>query len=259
MLEPSMTPSMIHVSPSKTALLVGLLGLLGSAGLAPAQTALPTEAARSPGAAGSAPAPAKAVTPRAASKPAATPQAQAQPTQAQPTQAQPTQAQPTQAQPVSSIQTGALPAPDFQTKEHLQKAGVKRCLPTVQAVGQATMAGSAQYAAVSTWNSKQPDNRFSVSMIGQQFGAGLNSLPNGLSGVFSVPTTEGNCDAASLQIIPTTDSCASVQAQILTKGKALGNLAGVPLLQNAANAQVMLLPAAGNGCVLVALSTVYAE
>jgi hypothetical protein len=61
-----------------------------------------------------------------------------------------------------------------------------------------------------------------------------------------------------LTIISTTDSCASVQAQILTKGKALGNLAGVPLLQNAANAQV-LLPAAGSGCLLVAVSTLYTE
>ena len=232
---------MTHTSPSKTALLAGLIGILGSAGLAVAQTAVPTEAARSPGAAGSAPAPAKAVAPRSASKPAAVPATQ------------------TQAQPVAPIQTGAIPVPDFQTKEQLQKAGVKRCLPTVQAVGQATMTGSALYAAVSTWNNKQPDNRFSVSMIGQQFAAGQNSMPNGLSGVFSVPTAEGKCDAASVQIIPTTDSCAAVQAQILTKGKALGNLAGVPLLQNAANAQVMLLPAAGNGCVLVALSALYTE
>ncbi len=226
---------MTHASPSKTALLAGLLGILSSAGLAQAQTALPA------GTAGAVSAPAKAATPKAAAKPAAAPAAQPE------------------AQPVAPIQTGAIAVPDLQTKEQLQKAGVKRCLPTVQAVGQATMAGSAQYAAVSTWNNKQPDNRFSISMIGQQYAIGQNSMPNGLSGVFSVPTAEGKCDAASVQVIPTTDSCATVQAQILTKGKPLGNLAGVPLLQNAANAQVMLLPAAGNGCVLVALSTIYTE
>ena len=143
--------------------------------------------------------------------------------------------------------------------EQLQKGGVKRCLQMAQAVGQATMMGSSQYAAASTWNNKQPDNRFSVSMIGQQFAPGQNSTTNGLAGVFSVPTAEGKCDAAAVQIIPTTEACATVQAQIMTKGKELGNLAGVPLLQNAANAQVMLLPAANNSCVLVALSTVYTE
>jgi hypothetical protein len=212
-----------------TLTLAGLLGGLSSAGMTLAQTAVPTEAARSPSAA----APAKAAAPQPASKPAAPP--------------------------VTQAQAGALAAPDFQTKEQLQKAGVRRCLQTAQSIGRATMTGSAQYAAVSTWNSKQPDNRFSVSMIGQQFAAGQNSVPNGLSGVFSVPTAEGNCDAAAVQIIPTVDPCSSMQAQILVKGRTLGNLAGVPLLQNAANAQVMLLPGANNSCVLVVLSTVYSE
>jgi len=156
-------------------------------------------------------------------------------------------------------QAAASGSTAFQTLDQLQRAGVKRCLQTAKAVGQATMTGSSEYAAVSTWNNKQPDNRFSVSMIGQHFAPGQNSTSNGLSGVFSVPTSEGKCDAAAVQIIPTTEPCTSVQAQILQKGRTLGNLAGVPLLQNAANAQVMLLPAANNSCVLVALSTVYTE
>jgi hypothetical protein len=224
--------------------LAGFAGATALAALAHAQTAQPAATppsqGASQGAAGSTVAPARSTKPKAAPK--AEPAAQAVP-----------------AAPVTTGTIAPAPAAVFQTTEQLQKAGVKRCLQTAQAVGQATMAGSAQYAAVSTWNNKQPDNRFSVSMIGQQFAAGQNSMPNGLSGVFSVPTAEGKCDAASVQVIPTTDSCAAVQAQILTKGKVLGNLAGVPLLQNAANAQVMLLPAAGNGCVLVALSAIYTE
>ena len=121
------------------------------------------------------------------------------------------------------------------------------------------MVGTSEYAAASTWHSKQPDQRFSVSMIGQKFGAGDNSIHNGVSGVFSSPTAEGKCDAAAVQIIPTSEPCSKTQAQILEKGKSLGNLAGVPLLQNAASAQVMLIPAANNTCVLVALSTFYTE
>jgi hypothetical protein len=158
----------------------------------------------------------------------------------------------------------AAPAPaataaEFQTMEQLQKAGVKRCLQLAQAVGQATMVGTSEYAAASTWHSTQPDNRFSVSMIGQRFGTNQNSMTNGISGIFSTPTADGRCDAAAVQIIPTGEPCAKTQAQILEKGKSLGNLAGVPILQNAANAQVMLLPAANNTCVLVALSTVYTQ
>ena len=150
-------------------------------------------------------------------------------------------------------------APDFQTMEQLQKAGVKRCLQIAQAVGQATMVGTSEYAAASTWNAKHPDNRFSVSMIGQKFNSTDASIGNGVSGVFSSPTSEGKCDAAAIQIIPTSEPCSKTQAQILEKGKSLGNLAGVQIFQNAANAQVMLIPAANNSCVLVALSTVYTE
>lgn len=148
---------------------------------------------------------------------------------------------------------------DFQTMEQLQKAGIKRCLQLAQAVGQATMVGTSEYAAASTWHSKQPDQRFSVSMIGQKFSGADTTISNGVSGVFSAPTAEGRCDAAALQIIPTSEPCSKTQAQILEKGKSLGNLAGVPLLQNAASAQVLLIPAANNTCVLVALSTVYTE
>ena len=147
---------------------------------------------------------------------------------------------------------------DFQTMDQLQKAGIKRCLQLAQAVGQATMVGTSEYAAASTWHSKQPDNRFSVSMIGQKFGKDATAT-SGISGVFSSPTVEGKCDAAAIQIIPTSEPCSKAEAQIKEKGKPLGNLAGVPLLQNAANAQVMLMPAPNTGCVLVALSTVYTE
>ena len=149
------------------------------------------------------------------------------------------------------------PQGEIQTMEQLSKAGVKSCLQIAKAVGQATMFGT-EYAAASTWNSKQPDSRFSVSMIGQKL-APNSGATNGISGVFSAPTSNGKCDAAAVQIIPTQDSCGKIQTQVLEKGKLLGDLAGVPILQNAANAQVMLIPAASNSCVIVALSTAYTE
>ena len=84
------------------------------------------------------------------------------------------------AAPQATTQAAAPGVPDgaFQTLQQLQKAGVKRCLGMAEAVGRANMTGSNQYAAVSTWNSKQPDQRFSVSMIGQQFQGGPNAIPN---------------------------------------------------------------------------------
>ena len=151
----------------------------------------------------------------------------------------------------------AAPQSEIQTMDQLAKAGVKSCLQIAKAVGQATMFGT-EYAAASTWHSKQPDSRFSVSMIGQRL-LPESGATNGISGVFSAPTSNGKCDAAALQIIPTQDACSKIQAQVMEKGKLLGDLAGIPILQNAANAQVMLIPAAANGCVVVALSTAYTE
>ncbi|MEQ1669602.1 MAG: hypothetical protein ABL893_01960 [Hyphomicrobium sp.] len=168
-------------------------------------------------------------------------------------------AKPTQAAPSAKPATVTVePAQgEIQTMEQLSKAGVKSCLQIAKAVGQATMFGT-EYAAASTWNSKQPDNRFSVSMIGQKLAPNAGAT-NGISGVFSAPTSNGKCDAAAVQIIPTQDACAKIQTQVLEKGKLLGDLAGIPILQNAANAQVMLIPAASNSCVVVALSTAYTE
>ena len=158
--------------------------------------------------------------------------------------------------PAAAPAAGAA-ATEIQTMDQLSKAGVKSCLQIAKAVGQATMFGT-EYAAASTWHSKQPDSRFSVSMIGQKL-APNSGATNGISGVFSAPTTDGKCDAAAVQIIPTQDACSKIQAQVMEKGKLLGDLAGIPILQNSANAQVMLIPAAANGCVIVALSTAYTE
>jgi hypothetical protein len=166
-------------------------------------------------------------------------------------------AKPAAAAPAAKPATSASPEAEIQTMEQLSKAGVKNCLQIAKAVGQATMFGT-EYAAASTWNSKQPDNRFSVSMIGQKLAPNAGAT-NGISGVFSAPTANGKCDAAAVQIIPTQDPCSKIQAQVLEKGKLLGDLAGIPILQNAANAQVMLIPAPSNSCVVVALSTAYTD
>ena len=62
-----------------------------------------------------------------------------------------------------------------------------------------------------------------------------------------------------VQVIPTCVSCKDVQVQILLQGKALSELAGIPLLQDQSNARVMLLPSAGNGCVIVGVNNFYVE
>jgi len=152
----------------------------------------------------------------------------------------------------------AQSAQDFQVVTQLEQAGVKRCLPAVNDLARFEMSGVTEYASSATWHKGEPDNRLFTSVIGQKFGQNA-STPVGLSGVVSAPGAVGKCDAVGFQILPTAASCATIQAQILSKGQLIGNLVGVPVLRDAQNLRLMLLPAAGNGCVIVALNNYYAD
>jgi len=149
-------------------------------------------------------------------------------------------------------------ATTFQVDQQLQAAGVKTCLPSAGGIARSEMAGVTEYAAASTWNKVTPDQRLVSAVIGQRFGQSV-AAPMGLSGVVSAPNASGKCDSVAIQVIPTANACASVQTQVLAKGQLLGTLAGVPMLRNEQNMQVMLLPTPGDGCVIVALNNFYAE
>ena len=162
---------------------------------------------------------------------------------------------------VAAPAAAASPTPaagDFQLTTQLQAAGVKTCLDTATNMGRFEMTGATEYAASSTWNKTSPDKRQFTSIIGQKFGQST-ATPLGLSGVISSPGAEGKCDAVALQILPSVSACSAIQSQVLVKGEMLGNLAGVPMMRNAQNLRVMLLPTAGNGCVIVGMSNFYTE
>ncbi len=146
----------------------------------------------------------------------------------------------------------------FQMADQLQSAGVKRCLGLADGMGRFEMKGVTQYAATSTWSKADPDKRLFSSLLGQRFGQSA-ATPIGVSGVVSAPSSDGKCDALGFQILPTTSTCSAVRAQVLDKGEWLGDMAGVPILRNAQNLRVMLLPTAGNGCVIVGVNNYYSE
>jgi hypothetical protein len=166
------------------------------------------------------------------------------------------------AQPAVAGQATAAPAgdkgPGFQVMQQLQAAGVKTCLQTADGLGRFQMSGVTEYAAASTWNKTDPDKRLVSAVIGQRFGASAVA-PLGLSGVVTGPNAEGKCDGVGIQVIPTASACSAVQADVLNKGELLGTLVGMPMMRNAQNQRVMLLPTAGNGCVIVGMNNYYSE
>ncbi len=153
---------------------------------------------------------------------------------------------------------GAAGSGEFQLVTQLQAAGVKTCLDIANNMGRFEMTGATEYATSSTWNKNAPDKRLFSSLIGQKFGQNTTT-PLGLSGVISAPSAEGKCDAVAIQVLPSSTACPVIQTQVLAKGELLGNLAGVPILRNAQNLRVMLLPTAGNGCVIVGMTNYYTE
>lgn len=161
---------------------------------------------------------------------------------------------------ITAAPVATAPIPPLQFTDQLRTAGVSKCLNMTQGIGQFTMANVAEYGSNSSWNAKQPDQHLLSAMIGQKF-AGTNGAGelHGVSAVMAAPTMDGKCDGAFVQIIPSPLSCDALQTTVMAKGKQLGVLAGIPLLQNASAQRMMLLPTAGNGCVVVGFNNVYAE
>lgn len=156
--------------------------------------------------------------------------------------------------------TSTTPAALLQFTQQFKTGGVSKCLGVTQGLGQFAMGGVTEYGSTSTWHAKQPDARLLSAMVGEKFASapGVGEL-HGVSAVMAAPTPDGKCDGATVQIIPSPLSCQTLQTQVLVKGKQLSSLAGLPLLQDVNNQRMMLLPTAGNGCVVIGFNNVYAD
>lgn len=159
------------------------------------------------------------------------------------------------APPPADAAAAAAPVP-AAFSSRLREAGVSACLPQLDALGSRTMEGVTAFAPASNWNQSAPESHLVSIFLGQKYG-NQSKLPFGFTGLFGAPDGRGKCDGISVQVLPSPVNCPDLQASILLKGKLLGNLAGLPFLQDV-NSQVVLVPTAGPGCVLVAIHTEYA-
>lgn len=140
----------------------------------------------------------------------------------------------------------------------LEKAGVKTCLPTITTMGNNTLPGVAGYARAANWQTKTPNDRLASVILGQSY-PDTSPLPKAFAMLFGSPAGKSKCDGYSVQVIPTKDKCKDLQTKILIRGKKIGELSGIPFLNDVAGAQVMLLPSAGDGCVVIGVRIDYAE
>lgn len=164
--------------------------------------------------------------------------------------------------PAAAEQTGPTAAGEVAAPDplvvQLDKAGVKTCLTTMTALGKKTLPGVAGYARAANWQTKTPNERLASVILGQSYPDGA-PLPKAFSMLFGSPSGKTKCDGYSVQVIPTVEKCSALQTKILIRGKKIGDLSGIPFLNDVNGAQVLLLPSAGDGCVLVGVRIDYAE
>ena len=142
--------------------------------------------------------------------------------------------------------------------DQLSKAGVKGCLAGITDMGKLTLGGVASYGRAANWQTRTPDERLASIILGQSYPMEA-PLPKAVAILLGAPAGPAKCDTYGVQVIPTKDKCLDLQTKITVRGKKLGELSGIPFLNDVNKSQIMLLTSAGDGCVLVALRISYSE
>lgn len=139
----------------------------------------------------------------------------------------------------------------------LRQAGVKACLHSVDRLAPQLIEGTTETNFASSWFAKAADAHVTSTFIGQKFGNNPN-LPFGVAAIIAAPQGAERCDAASIRVLPSPLACDELQKAITQNGKLLVNLSGVPLFQTDGS-QILLVPTAGRGCVMVETRVSYDE
>lgn len=159
------------------------------------------------------------------------------------------------APPASAPAAQAAPAPDFAAR--LKENGAGTCAAQVDALAAGSMGNVKSFNTASGWATAGGDRRVVSLSIGQRYADG-SAVPYGATSVVAAPDGRGSCDALAVQVVPSPLPCTKLRESMSVGGKQIGDLAGVPLMQDAGG-QTMLVPTAANTCVLVGLRAAYAK
>ncbi len=137
--------------------------------------------------------------------------------------------------------------------EHVERAGVTACKDVFPALGFAAAAGST-FNATTSWSDKDASQHSISSVVGMNFNT-ATLKGSGASFVFSVPTAaQGGCEGTFVRVVPVTQDC-NAFASTLPKDSEVGpSLQGIPVITLPNGLQTLLMPSAGNGCVVVTTS-----
>jgi hypothetical protein len=157
-------------------------------------------------------------------------------------------AEPTQKPPPS---TAAEPQPVI----HATNAGVKACLDGLVRASNATI--DTRHTAMSQWFTGAADSHMFQSIVALAYPTKV--VPHAAAILTAAPTASNGCDTSAVEVFPTARPCNDVLADLLKNGKVVADLAGLLVIQNAAGARELLMPSAGNGCVLVTVGLTFGK
>ena len=154
-------------------------------------------------------------------------------------------------QTTGSITPAGLPA-EMQPLVHARNAGVTQCMDALSRA--ASTAIDTDHEAFSTWSTSAPNAHLFQSIAMMRYTN--QTAPRSASVLLVTPGVAGGCEGGTVQVVPSARSCAAIQAQLMQGGKALATLTGLPLIENLAGIRQILLPAPGNGCVMISVGLI---
>lgn len=173
-----------------------------------------------------------------------------------PPASKPQQAAPAAAKPPAQPEAAQAPAPvavagpgELQPVLHARDANLAMCMDHV-----VTLSASAidtRHTAASTWSTAAPDANPFTSIVGLSYNN--QTTPNGLAILISAPLVAGRCGGGVIQIYPTSNSCSVVQAALIKRGKTLGSIEKLPLVETGDGVRNILMPTVGGGCTVVSV------
>lgn len=143
------------------------------------------------------------------------------------------------------------PADRPQPVIHAKNAGFGPCLTAVERG--AAVSIDAPHVAFSSWNPGGPNLHVFQSIVALAYANQM--APRSASIILATPAASG-CDSTTVQVYPSARPCPDIEKDMLKTSRRLGSLAGLSLLEKA-ESRHLLMPTAGNGCVIVATTVHY--
>ena len=135
--------------------------------------------------------------------------------------------------------------------QHAQKYEFNTCQSLVKGLSTHTINGN-PHGALSTWNKNGADPRLFQSIIPIKYTDG-----NSVAVINAVNTKSGNCDGSYVTIFYNPKSCSAARETTFKTWKYVGELSGLPILENESGAVSKILMPAGAGCISINTEVAY--